>query len=81
MLAPVERGKGGGGPTVDQKQKWKEWRRQRKTFEHDPTQDPNGAGIPDITYGHLGKRLTGHVDKPKSAVQRLQDRVGTGMCV
>jgi len=49
-------------------------RKARKSFEHDPAQDPAGEGIPDITYPHLGKRTLGHVEKPPSAVQRLQDR-------
>lgn len=49
-------------------------RKARKSFEHDPAQDPDGGAIPDITYPHLGKRNMGHVEKPPSAVQRLQDR-------
>jgi len=108
MLAPVEREKGTGGPTPDQKQRWKAWyvhssgpirrdpyavpalrvgvrarvetrelcnrRKARKSFEHDPSQDPDGGAIPDITYPHLGNRNVGNVEKPPSAVQRLQDR-------
>ena len=79
MLAPVERGKGGGGPTEDQRKKWKAWRRARKGFEHDPAQDPNGGGIADITYPHLGKRLDQHVEPPPSAVERLGQRSGANL--
>ena len=49
-------------------------RKARKSFEHDPSQDPDGGAIPDITYPHLGNRTVGHVEKRPSAVQRLQDR-------
>lgn len=51
-------------------------RKARKSFEYDPTQDPNGAGIPNIKYDHLGKRNAENTDKPESAVQRLQERSG-----
>ena len=54
-------------------------RKARKSFEHDPTLDPNGAGIPDINYQHLGKRVTGHIEPLPSSVQRLQDRAGVDL--
>lgn len=54
-------------------------RKARKSFEYDPTQDANGMGIADIKYEHIGKRLSEHVEKPKSALERLQDRPGTDL--